>query len=134
VSAAAATDAHALIWYAMGPGRRLGRTARNHFARAERGQGIVYVPVVVLVEIAEAMRRGAIRHNGSFSRWARALLASGRFVAAGLTAEIVLEAEALYGIAERGDRLIAATAVAVQCPLITTHPAFARIPPLTTVW
>jgi hypothetical protein len=46
----------------------------------------------------------------------------------------VLEAEALYGIAERGDRLIAATAVAVQCPLITTHPAFARIPPLTTVW
>ena len=45
-------------------------------------RGFVYGPVVVLVEIAEAMRRGAIRHNGGFSRWARALLASGRFVAA----------------------------------------------------
>jgi PIN domain nuclease of toxin-antitoxin system len=55
--AAAVADAHALIWYAMGPGRRLGRAARRHFARAERGQAIVYVPAVVFVEIAEAMRR-----------------------------------------------------------------------------
>ena len=134
VTAAAVSDAHALIWYAWGPGRRLGRAARSHFARAERGHAIVYVPSLVLVEIAEATRRGAIRYNGGFSRWARAMLASGRFVAADLTADIVLAAEGLYGIPERGDRLIAATAVALQCPLITADAAFARIPSLTTLW
>src|SRR5690242_21003192 len=132
--AAAVADAHALIWYAMGPGRRLGRAARRHFARAERGQAIVYVPAVVFVEIAEAMRRGALRYNGGFSRWARALIASGRFVAADLTVEIILEAEGLYAIPERGDRLIAATAVSLQCPLITADSAFRRIPGLTTIW
>jgi len=132
--AAAVADAHALIWYAMGPGRRLGRAARRHFARAERGQAIVYVPAVVFVEIAEAMRRGALRYNGGFSRWARALIASGRFVAADLTVEIILEAEGLYAIPERGDRLIAATAVSLQCPVITADSAFGRIPGLTTIW
>jgi len=132
--AAAVADAHALIWYAMGPGRRLGRAARRHFARAERGQAIVYVPAVVFVEIAEAMRRGALRYNGGFSRWARALIASGRFVAADLTVEILLEAEGLYAIPERGDRLIAATAVSLQCPVITADSAFGRIPGLTTIW
>ena len=132
--AAAVADAHALIWYAMGPGRRLGRAARRHFARAERGQAIVYVPAVVFVEIAEAMRMGALRYNGGFSRWARALIASGRFVAADLTVEIILEAEGLYAISERGDRLIAATAVSLQCPVITADSAFGRIPGLTTIW
>jgi PIN domain nuclease of toxin-antitoxin system len=134
VTAAAVTDAHALIWYAMGPGRRLGRAARRHFARAERGQAFVYVPALVLVEIAEATRRGALRYDGGFSRWARAFLASGRFVAADLTPEIVFEAEGLYAIPERGDRLIAATAVALQCPLMTADPAFARVPSLETLW
>jgi predicted nucleic acid-binding protein len=62
------------------------------------------------------------------------LIASGRFVAADLTVEIILEAEGLYAIPERGDRLIAATAVSLQCPVITADSAFGRIPGLTTIW
>jgi PIN domain nuclease of toxin-antitoxin system len=144
VTRVAVTDSHALIWYAMGPGRRLGRAARALFARAERGQATIYVPTLVLVEIAEAIRRGALRFDlstaasakvdGGFSRWARALLASGSFTAADLTADVVVEADALYAIRERGDRLIAATAVHLDCPLITRDPALARVPSLATVW
>ena len=130
----AVTDSHALIWYAMGPGRRLGRTARALFARAERGEAVIYVPTLVLVEIAEAIRGGALRYEGGFSRWARALLSSGRFVAADLSPDVVLEAEGLYAIRERGDRLIAATAVHLGCPLITRDQALARVPSLATVW
>lgn len=134
VTRVAVTDSHALIWYAMGPGRRLGRAARAVFGRAERGEATIYVPTLVLVEVAEAVRRGALRFDGGFSRWARALLASGRFVAADLTADVVLEADGLYAIRERGDRLIAATAVHLECPLITRDPALARVPSLATVW
>jgi len=130
----AVTDAHGLIWYAMGPGRRLGRAARALFVRADRGEATIYVPTLVLVEIAEAVRRGALRFDGGFSRWARALLSSGRFVAVDLSADVVLEAEGLYAIRERGDRLIAATAVHLGCPLITRDPALARVPSVTTVW
>lgn len=134
VTRVAVTDSHALIWYAMGPGRRLGRVAKTLFARAERGEATIYIPTLVLVEVAEAIRRGALRFEGGFSRWARALLASGRFVAADLTSDVVLEADGLYAIRERGDRLIAATAVHLECPLITRDPAFARVPSLATVW
>ena len=134
VTRVAVTDSHALIWYAMGPGRRLGRAARALFVRAERGEATIYVPTFVLVEVAEAIRRGGLRFDGGFSRWARALLASGGFAAADLTAAVVLEADGLYTIRERGDRLIAATAVHLECPLITRDPALTRVPSLTTVW
>ena len=130
----AVTDSHALIWYAVGPGRRLGRAARALFARAERGEATIYVPAFVLVEVAEVSRRGGLRFDLGFSRWARALFGAGGFVAADLTADVVLEAEGLYAIRERGDRLIAATAVHLDVPLITRDPALARVPSLTTVW
>ncbi len=134
MSSVAVTDSHALIWYAMGPGRRLGRAARALFAKAERRQATIYVPALVLVEIAEALRRGVLRHDGGFTRWAGRLFASGRFVSADLTADVVLEAETLYAIPERSDRLIAATALHLDCPLVTSDPVFSRIASVTTVW
>jgi PIN domain nuclease of toxin-antitoxin system len=130
----AVTDSHALIWHAMGPQRKLGRGARAVFERAERGHATIYVPVLVLVEIAEAIRRGVIRCDGGFSRWTERLLGSGRFVAADLTPAVVLAAEGLYAVPERGDRLVAATARHLDCPLITKDPAMERLPGLTTIW
>jgi PIN domain nuclease of toxin-antitoxin system len=130
----AVTDAHALIWYAMGSARRLGRRAHALFDRAQRRETTIYVPVLVLVEIAEAVRRGAVRCNPGFSRWTERLLASGGFVAADLTPAIVLAAEGLYSIPERGDRLIAATASALDCPLITNDAEIARVPGISTIW
>jgi PIN domain nuclease of toxin-antitoxin system len=130
----AVADSHALIWYAIGPTRKLGRRARTLFERAERRQATIYLPVLVLVEIAEAIRRGHLRSEHSFSHWASRLLASGGFVAADLTPEIVFEAERLYAIPERGDRLIAATAAALGCPLITNDPEIARRGHIPTIW
>jgi PIN domain nuclease of toxin-antitoxin system len=130
----AVTDTHALIWYAIGPHRRLGRRARTLFERAERRQATIYVPVLVLVEISEAIRRGTVRCGPGFTRWSAQLLASGGFVAADLSLNVVLEAERLYGIPERGDRLIAATAAALGYPLITVDPQIARHAGVSTIW
>lgn len=130
----AVTDTHALIWYAIGPSRRLGRQARMLFERADRGQATIFVPVLVLVEMAEAIRRGTVRCEAGFSRWSAQLLTSGGFVAADLTWEVVVEAERLYGIPERGDRLIAATASALGYPLITADLAIARHAGVSTIW
>jgi predicted nucleic acid-binding protein len=44
------------------------------------------------------------------------------------------EAEGLYNIPERGDRLIAATAVHLGCPLLTNDPAITRSPTVATLW
>ena len=130
----AVTDTHALIWYAVGPQRKLGRRARAIFDRAERGQAVIHIPVLVLVELAEAMRRGVVSSDQGFGRWSERLIASRHFVVADLTAAIVREAEGLYSIPERGDRLIAATAAHLGCPLLTDDPAITRTPTVATLW
>lgn len=118
----AATDAHALIWYARGRTRRLGAGARRVYRAAEEGRAAIYVPALVLVEVLEAARRGLITLAGGVEVWAEGLFSSGSFFPADLTADIVLAGERLYAIPERGDRLIAATAVVLDVPLITRDP------------
>lgn len=69
-----------------------------------------------------------------FEQWARAAFASGKYHEAQLTAEIVYVAQRLYTIAERGDRLIAATAVTLDLPLITRDPAIAAAAGVECIW
>ena len=121
------------LWWSLGPLKKLGRQARNIFGLAESGQATIYIPVLSFVEIAEAMRRGAFPGAPAFSRWTAQVLASSNFLAADLTADVIVEAESLYSIPERGDRLIAATAVHLGYPLITRDPPHERIR-LKTIW
>ncbi len=130
----AVTDTHALIWYATGAHRRLGREARRLFERADDGQAAIYIPTLVLVEIAENARLGRVALEMGFLAWEEALFASGHFFPIDLTREIVRSAETLYEIPERGDRLIAATAVVLECPLITRDPQIAAAAGVEAVW
>jgi predicted nucleic acid-binding protein len=63
-----------------------------------------------------------------------ALMSSGTYFVADLTAEVALRAQTLYAIPERGDRLIAATAAHLDLPLVTRDPEIARVAGLTRVW
>jgi PIN domain nuclease of toxin-antitoxin system len=119
VAVLAVSDTHALIWYATGATRKLGREARRVFERADAGRAAVHVPTITLVEIADEARKGSIRFDEPFSAWCEGLFSSGRFFSASLSLATVFCAEGLYAIAERSDRLIAATAVQLGLPLIT---------------
>jgi PIN domain nuclease of toxin-antitoxin system len=130
----AVTDTHALMWWSRGDVKKLGRTARSLFEKTEAGRAAVYVPVFSLIEVAEAMRRGFFEPTLSFEAWTRQLLASGAFIAVDLGPDILYEAEALYAIPERGDRLIAATAVHLGYPLITKDSAIKGIRGIETIW
>jgi predicted nucleic acid-binding protein len=44
------TDTHGLIWY-LEDSPRLGRAARDVFDACDRGEGVIYVPTICLVEI-----------------------------------------------------------------------------------
>jgi predicted nucleic acid-binding protein len=69
-----------------------------------------------------------------FEEWARAAFASGKYYEAQLTAEIVYVAQRLYAIAERGDRLIAATAVVLDLPLITRDREIGKAAGVQCLW
>lgn len=130
----AVTDAHALIWYARSAWKKLGPEARRVYARADDGNAAVYVPAVALVEIAEAGRRGMLRFPHGFALWTTQLFSSGKFFPVDLDVEIILRAEELYDIPERGDRLIAATAAHLGLPLLTRDPEIGRAAGVRVLW
>jgi len=130
----AVTDTHALLWYARGLRRKLGPVARKIFDDADHGRAVIYVPVQVLVEAGEAIRDGEMRFEDTLTSWAAKLFSSPHFFPVDLTVEIVLRAEELYTIPERGDRLIAATAAHLGYPLITRDPEIASAAGVEVVW
>jgi hypothetical protein len=64
----------------------------------------------------------------------RAAFASGKYHEAELTSEIVYVAQRLCAIAERGDRLIAATTATLDLPLITRDPQIAAAAGVECLW
>lgn len=130
----AVTDSHALIWYALRRRKRLGPKARKLFEQADRGKAAIHIPVLVLVEVFEAARSGIVRLEHGAAVWAERLFSSGSFFPVDLTVDIALRAEDLYGIPERGDRLIAATAAHLGVPLMTRDPEIAKLAAVPVVW
>jgi PIN domain nuclease of toxin-antitoxin system len=130
----AVTDTHALLWFARGESRKLGAQARRLFRRVDEGTAVMMIPTIALVELSEAGRRGSIRFPDGFSRWSTALFSTRRFFPAELTFEIVLRAEELYTIPERGDRLIAATAAQLGHSLLTRDPEIGRVSGVQVIW
>src|SRR6266705_3162116 len=67
------TDTHALIWYTQPKKSRLGKRAKSLFERAEEERALIYVPSVVLWELADQLRLGTLRLRQRFDHWCRAL-------------------------------------------------------------
>lgn len=130
----AVVDTHALIWYAVEEWAKLGTQARRVFREVESGNGAIFVPALVLAELSEAVDRGQVDLPEGFVRWGRRIFSSGRFFPVDLSWQIVQRAEELYVIPERGDRLIAATALELDYPLITRDPEIAAAAGLELVW
>lgn len=131
----AVTDTHSLIWWLTDQRRRLGRQAKAFFDRVDEGRAVVCIPTMSLVEVDEAMANGEFVFPESFPDFVRRLAATpSRFQLVSLTPEIVLHAHELFQIPERGDRLIAATAAALGCPLITRDPEIARVIGADHIW
>jgi PIN domain nuclease of toxin-antitoxin system len=130
----AVVDTHALIWYAGKRWQKLGRDARRVFVEVEEGNGALFVPILAVVELGEAVRRGQVRLSSDVVSFSRQLFSTGRFIPVDLTWDIVQRAEELLVIPERGDRLIAATALELDYPLITRDPEIAAAANLELIW
>ena len=116
---AGVTDTHPFLWYVTGQHDRLGRKALRLFEAAERsdGSGIVYVPTVVLCECLMLSER--VRLETRFDHWVRELDRSQFFLISPLTPEVLLYAFGISQVPDIFDRLIAATALDLDTPLVT---------------
>ena len=130
----AVVDTHALIWFSGGRFNKLGRGARRVLDRVMEGDGAIFVPTLALVELSEAVHAGHVALPGGFATWGRRLFSTRHFYPTELTWEIVQRAEEFFGIPERGNRLIAATARELGYPLITRDHEIAAAAGIEVIW
>jgi PIN domain nuclease of toxin-antitoxin system len=130
---AAVTDTHALLYHA-GANRRLGRRAAAHFAHAEEGAALVYVPAAVAWEICLLARAGRFNLRRSPREFFADLYTNPAYQPYDLTAEQVVDADELRINRDPFDALICAAARALALPLITRDADIERSGAVRVLW
>lgn len=126
------TDSHSLIWYVQTPGR-LSRRALHAFDFAQR----VFIPAICIWETALLAEGGKVRLGGmSPERWFEHAFEQAAFEFAGITPRVGTEAmnvRRALGL-DPADQLIAATALALDLPLVTLDARLQAMARLETIW
>jgi PIN domain nuclease of toxin-antitoxin system len=131
--AAAVTDTHALIFHAAGGGV-LGPRARAHFARAEAGTGIVYVPVAVIWEVGLLARAVRINLRRSVRAFFDDLFSNPAYQPHDLTPTQVFGADDLRFTRDPFDGLIVAAARDLGLPLLTRDTVIRESGQVRIIW
>ncbi len=130
----AVTDTHGLIWY-LEDSPQLGSEALKLFESCERGEMVIYVPTICLVEIIYLQEKGRIPAHLMTQLKEVLETSNNGLVLANLTAEVI---EALARI-PRGvvpdmpDRIVTATALHLKLPLISRDRKI-QLSQVTTIW
>jgi PIN domain nuclease of toxin-antitoxin system len=114
------TDTHALIWY-LEDSPRLSVAANQLFDRIDRGEIIIYVPTICLVEMIYLQEKGRISSQLKTKLDRELMLGNTGMIVYELTTGVV-EALATIprdSVPDLPDRIIAATAVHLDLPLIS---------------
>ncbi len=114
------TDTHALIWYLEDAGR-LSIPAREFFDLCNDGEVEIFVPTICLVEMVYLAEKERIPPELQKVVLLEICEGASNFIPVDLTPSIVLSLEQIprSDIPDMPDRIIAATAVHLNLPLIT---------------
>lgn len=125
-------DTHVWLWWVSEP-NKLSRRARD----TVDGADVLGVPSICCWEVATRVGLGKLRLDRDLRTWIRQALAQERITPLDLTAALALDAALLArdGIhGDPADRIIAATAISLNAPLVTKDRALRGFAPLATIW
>lgn len=125
-------DTHVWIWWVSEPDK-LSKRASEAMGSAD----VIGVPSICCWELATRAQSGKLEIDRDVGTWVRQALSQERVVSLDLTAELALDAAKLAGQGLHGDpadRIIAATAMSLESPLVTKDRLLRNFAPLTTIW
>lgn len=127
-------DTHALIWWAD-ESPKLTRKARQAAAAAARRRKLV-ASVMSVFEVITLERRGRIHLKIPVTEWLNSLRTLPELTIQPVTDEIAERAGGFGEVfpGDPADRLIAATALVLDVPLITADTKLHGVPSLTKIW
>ena len=127
-------DTHALIWWAD-ESPKLTKKARQAAAAAARRRELV-ASAMSIFEVITLERRGRINLKIPVTEWLNSLRTLPELTIQPVTDEIAERAGGFGDVfpGDPADRLIAATALVLDVPLITADTKLHGVPSLTTIW
>ena len=128
------TDTHALVFYATGALRRISPRCLRIFRRAEEQRDRVHVPVICFLEMGLLFERGRIKSQPGLDECHAFVAASPGLPIEPLGWEDIREARGLARLIDPFDRLIAATAVRLDVPLLTSDERIRGSGLVRTIW
>ncbi|OQY96543.1 MAG: twitching motility protein PilT [Chloroflexi bacterium UTCFX4] len=128
------SDTHALIWY-LEDSPRLGAAAQQVFDACDAGQLRILIPTICIVEIIYLQEKGRIAPNLLDDLVASLQTASSGLRLADLTPAVARAVERVPRdpVSDLPDRVIVATALALDLPLITRDEKI-RASNIETIW
>ncbi len=128
-------DTHALLWYLTND-KRLSSNARTVFEDADKGNNVIWIPGVVLVETVYLIEKA--RYPTTLITQLLDLLdpPGDNYVIAPLDAGTIRALQSIdrATVPEMPDRIIAATAKHLNLPLISKDATIAAVPDLSLIW
>jgi PIN domain nuclease of toxin-antitoxin system len=123
-------DTHVLLWWLSAPGK-LSLRARDAIDRADR----VGIATVSCFEVATLVVHGRVRLDRDVSTWIRQALAHERAAEIPLDAAIAVRAALIEGaLRDPIDRIIYASALELDAPLVTRDRTLHAFDRRRTVW
>lgn len=113
------TDTHPLVWFTLGKRTNLSQKVLRVFEESEIGNEFIYVPAIVLWEVALLERTGKIKLDSGFLRWSERVFANPGFGITPLEPEIIALGAGYHINGDAFDETIAAFAAHLNLPLIT---------------
>jgi PIN domain nuclease of toxin-antitoxin system len=121
-------DTHIFLWLTLNPDRISPKQRA-----AIQGADTLGISAISLWEIAMLVQKGRINLPQAVLPWFEEVLSSKRFAILPITSEIAARSGELAIHGDPADRLIAATAIAGSCPLITSDSILTSITSLLTI-
>lgn len=122
-------DTHSVVWFILGK-KTISRQAKSLLQQALDGKIHLVFPTMVVLE---AFHMGLKDPDFKFPT-VLAFIKDANSTIASFDKKLLLTCYKLPRDINIHDRVIAATAIAYNCPLITRDPVLAKIPGLKTAW
>jgi PIN domain nuclease of toxin-antitoxin system len=127
-------DTHVIIWDALKP-EALSPKARKAIEEANNSEGIIFCEIS-LWEIAMLIYKQRVHVKTDYLNFIQLVSASNTYIFRGITPEIADMSVKLSShiTGDPADRIIAATALLENCPLVTADQNLRRIKSIPTIW
>lgn len=128
------TDTHPIIWFTLNKHSALSEKALTAFESAAEGKSFIYIPAVVLWEVAILEQKQRIELHKGFWFWCEQLLKTKGFGIAPLEPEIIALGTGYKINGDPFDEMITAFAVHLDLPLLTKDFSITELGFAETYW